>query len=279
MGVNFKVLFQDDEFVFIDKPAGYYVHPPEDASLARFCRPERVILSQLRRQLGKYLFPVHRLDVATSGVLVFALSSEAAARFQECSQNGHIKKDYLLLARGWIPSKRLIEIPLESDSLSPANKWLESKTCITPLKYFEVPGSPSAKHATQRYTLARAEPLTGRYHQIRRHLNRVSHPIIGDNDHGDSRQNRFFREKFGVDGLCLWARGIGFQIGDKDYQVSAGQDERLERVSGILSAHQQDRIDLRVDLALPEADLGQGLVFDKFRLPVDPPLWDAPSRY
>lgn len=214
--MNFKVLFRDPNFVFIDKPAGYFVHPPENQELARFCRPELVILSQLRRQIGCYLYPVHRLDVATSGVLAFALTPEAAAGFQKCSQNGQIKKRYLLLARGWIQEEQRIEIPLESDS---SDRLLDSTTVIHPLRHLEVEGSPSAKHPTQRYTLAEAEPLTGRFHQIRRHLNRISHPIIGDNDHGDSRQNRFFREKFGVQGLCLWAVELGFTYALKKYEI------------------------------------------------------------
>lgn len=234
--MNFKVLFQNQDFVFIDKPAGYFVHPPEDPGLAKFCRPELVILSQLRRQIGRYLYPVHRLDVATSGVLAFALTPEAAAQFQKCSQNGQVKKKYILLARGWIEKEQRIEIPLLSDS---SEKLLDSTTVIRPIRTLEVEGSPSGKHSTQRYTLTEAEPLTGRFHQIRRHMNRISHPIIGDNDHGDSRQNRFFREKYGAQGLCLWANSIEFSIEMQSYHQTSEDLPKWLKILEILSLSEE----------------------------------------
>lgn len=218
--MNFEVLFQDQDYVFIDKPAGYFVHPPENPDLQRFCAPEKVILSQLRRQIGRYLYPVHRLDVATSGVLCFALSSEAAAEFQKCLQAGQIQKSYRALCRGWIEKPLTVDIPLKSDS---SDEFLNSITEIVPLKNFEIQGSPVRGQTTQRYSLIQAVPVTGRFHQIRRHLNRISHPIIGDNDHGDSRQSRFFRERFKIPGLCLSSVSLSFNLsfnsGLKDYDI------------------------------------------------------------
>lgn len=221
--MTFKILFQDADFVFIDKPAGYFVHPPEDPGLARFCDPARVILSQLRRQIGQFLYPVHRLDVGTSGVLCFALSSEAARGFQGLLTAGGVRKEYELLCRGWCESQ-VVELPLPNDV---EGVMVPAATVFEELSRFEVAGSPVPGISTQRYTFMKASPLTGRYHQIRRHLARLSHPIIGDGQHGDSKQNRFFRERFGVSGLCLRAVGLGFG----KYEVqAAGQWGYLKKL-------------------------------------------------
>src|SRR4051812_22120700 len=76
--MNFSVLYQDQNFLAINKPAGFHVHRPEQNG-DKVPR-HKIILHQLRNQVGQKLYPVHRLDVATSGVLLFALSSSAASR-------------------------------------------------------------------------------------------------------------------------------------------------------------------------------------------------------
>lgn len=213
----YRILHQDESFVAVDKPAGHFVHRPEDPSQHAFVPEEKIILSRLRRQIGRYLYPVHRLDVATSGVLVFALSPESARAFADALQAAKVYKTYRAVCRGWPQENFRIELPLELDSTRVPMPAVTEFRCLQRILTAPIPGS-SFPHSL--YTLLEARPLTGRFHQIRRHLNRVSHPIIGDNDHGDSRHNRFFREQMGIRGLCLratelrvdWPNGRALQI-------------------------------------------------------------------
>lgn len=204
---KFSILHHSADFVVVDKPSGFFVHRPESAELQRFCRPEQIVLQNLRRQIKQKLFPVHRLDVATSGALVFALNSEAAHHFCSAIQTGKVRKRYQLICRGWVDDQGTIDVPLALDS---TGDMVHSLTHYRCLKRFERPAPEGYRFPTLRYSFVEAEPVTGRFHQIRRHFNRISHPIIGDNDHGDSRQNRFFREVFGIQGLCLRAVQIDF---------------------------------------------------------------------
>lgn len=214
-----EILFQNQNYVFINKPRGHHVVPHEDPK--HRAHKSQVCLYQLRDQLGLYLYPIHRLDVATTGVVGFALNSAAAAHFQKMSQEGLVRKRYFAIVRGWphrLKSNPLnhsqnddwieIDIPLESDS---SDQLLQALTRIRVLEKFEIPLSVGKNaHHRSRYALIEAAPLTGRFHQIRRHLNRRSWPIIGDVSHGDSHHNRFFRDKMQNQGLLLHASHIEF---------------------------------------------------------------------
>ncbi len=204
--MTFSILFQDHEIVAINKPAGFHVHTPErnGEKVPR----SKIVLQQLRDQIGQRLYPVHRLDVATSGVLLFALNSEAAGRLCAEFQKNRVEKTYWAVVRGFMPDSGVIDHPLESDS---SNKLLPCLTEFRTLKKIELPFAVGKKYSSSRYSWLEVQPRTGRFHQIRRHLNRVSHPIIGDCDHGDSHHNRFFREHLKISGLCLMAREIKIQ--------------------------------------------------------------------
>lgn len=230
--IAYSVLHIDQDFVAVDKPEGHFVHPPEDRSQRRFVRPEKVVLSNLRRQLGLYLYPVHRLDVATSGVLLFALSKEKAAEFAKLHSLGRVEKTYHLVCRGWTEDQFCVDLPLELDS---TGALAESRTEFESLARIELGGLPAGKYPTSRYSLLRATPVTGRYHQIRRHLNRISHPIIGDNDHGDSRYNRFFRENYGIQGLCLRAVNLKLRFhDDSDFEAQAPQNLKWQLIEKLM---------------------------------------------
>ncbi|MGZ3699060.1 MAG: pseudouridine synthase [Bdellovibrionota bacterium] len=200
--MNFRILYQDEHLVAIDKPAGYHVHPPEDPrhGAARAF----VALSLLRKQLDQYLYPVHRLDRATSGVLLFALSKDSAAALQRSFQEGLVKKTYFAVARGWISEARLIDHALKNDE-----RVYEAQTEVDPLARMELP-SPVGRYETARYTLLKASPRTGRMHQIRRHCDSISHPLVGDSVYGDGAHNRFFKEKLKLPGLFLKAYALRF---------------------------------------------------------------------
>jgi tRNA pseudouridine65 synthase len=147
-------------------------------------------LQALRDQLGQPVYPVHRLDRATSGVLLFALSPEIARAVQEILQAQGVTKRYLALCRGHDPQLSRVDHALAKEKGAPARP---ASTELRLLGHFE------------RYGLYEARPLTGRLHQIRRHLKHVSHPIIGDVRYGKGEHNRLFRERFGFHRLALHA--------------------------------------------------------------------------
>jgi len=194
-----RILHQDDHFVAIQKPAGMHVHPPEDPrhSIA----DDQNCLKLLRNQLEKIVYPVHRLDRATSGVLLFALDSETASALGRQFQERTIEKTYLAVARGRLPQELLIDRELKGTG--------EAQTWIRCVGQVEFPW-PNERFSTSRYSLVFAYPLTGRMHQIRRHLAGAGHPIVGDSVYGDGEHNRLFRQHFESRQLWLHAHSIAF---------------------------------------------------------------------
>lgn len=209
------VIFEDENFIAIDKPPGFHVHPPEN-SLWRVPR-EKVCLYQVRDYVKGYVFPIHRLDAATGGVLIFGKTSDAAARFQILIQNQTVTKKYLAVARGFTKPTDEIKKPLLSDS---SDLLLDSHTVFSTLSTVELPYAVGKKHTSARYSLVHVEPKTGRYHQIRRHFASESHPIIGDIKHGDSHHNRFFRETLEIPGLLLHSFSLVFNHPYNQNQVT-----------------------------------------------------------
>jgi tRNA pseudouridine65 synthase len=192
-----RVIYQDTDLVVVDKPAGFQVHAPEG-------RPEagNIVLKILRNQLGQWVFPVHRLDRATSGVLVFALSPEVAGLVQKQFKAGEMGKTYLALVRGWLPDAGVIDSPL--------TRRLDGGTEVPACTDYETlfrfeRDHPLGKHASVRYSLLKVTLHTGRLHQIRRHFKRISHPLIGDTVHGDGKHNQLWREWCPNSGLFLKA--------------------------------------------------------------------------
>ena len=203
--VTFEILLQTPEFVTIDKPPGYHVHQPEDP---RFRADRNLIcLNNLRNQLDTYLYPVHRLDVGTEGVLIFALTKEAATGLAYQFSNREVKKTYNAIARGWCDDKGTVDVPLDLDSTGEA---VQCFTSYRTLQRIEKPFAIGKRFTSARYSLVEAQPETGRYHQIRRHMARLSHPLVGDNEHGDSHHNKYFRHVLEEPGLWLKAKVVEF---------------------------------------------------------------------
>ena len=195
------VLFRDADYIAVAKPSGLLVHRTALAG------SREAALQQLRDQLGRRVYPVHRLDRATSGVLVFGLSSEAASRLAEAVRGHRVAKRYLAVVRGWTEPAGCIDRPLrpaEGGEPRPAH------SCYRRLATVELPVAVS-RYPTSRYARVAVCPLTGRRHQIRRHLASVAHPVVGDTTHGDGRHNRMFRERFGLHRLALHAQWMGFR--------------------------------------------------------------------
>lgn len=226
----FEILYQDDDFVAIDKPSGYHVHPPERQDLRI---PRRLIcLSLLRAQVGRYVYPVHRLDVATSGILLWAFNKDAARKLNDAFLNQQIKKRYLVVVRGYTPEVFHVDQPLELDS---TGDLVPAHTDFKRLSQIEWDIPVGKKFPKARYSFLEAYPRTGRYHQIRRHLNRISNPVIGDTDHGDSHHNRFFRERLGLQGLCLRAVEVNLQhpTSGEGMTIHAPRSEKWDKLQEI----------------------------------------------
>jgi tRNA pseudouridine65 synthase len=179
------ILFQDESLVAVDKPAGLAVH-------RGWAREPDVAMVRLRDQIGARVFPVHRLDRATSGVLLFALTAEVAAQVCASFAAGQVEKTYLALVRGVPPQEILVDHPLPRGE----DRRLPRISAQTIVVRREVFG---------RYSLVEARPLTGRLHQVRRHLKHISCPLIGDVNYGKGEHNRLFRERYGLHRLFLHA--------------------------------------------------------------------------
>ena len=191
-GAEIQVLYRDDHLVAVHKPAGLLVHRNAHAGREPF------LLQILRDRLGRRLYPVHRLDRPTSGLMIMALSPRAAHVLALQFAAQEVAKTYLAVARGFTPDQGLIDAPLKSES----GAMQEARTEFTRLATAEIP-RPVGPNPTVRYSLLRVSPKTGRTHQIRRHFAHIRHPLIGDVLRGDGRQNRFFREHFGLHRLLL----------------------------------------------------------------------------
>jgi tRNA pseudouridine65 synthase len=208
---SLPLLYLDEQLAVVNKPSGLLVHR---SNIDR--HETENAMKTLRDQLGRWVYPIHRLDKPTSGVLVFALDKETARRMTQSFFDKTVSKSYLGMVRGFTRETECIDYALKerrdkmtdqrSDGDKPAQ---EAVTEYRRLATVELPYAVG-RYATARYSLIQATPLTGRNRQIRRHMKHVFHPIIGDTTYGDSRQNDFIREKFNCGRMLLHAREIGF---------------------------------------------------------------------
>ncbi len=178
-----RVVYQDEHLVAIDKPAGLLVH-----RTGLDARERQFALQLLRRQVKRKLYPVHRLDKGTSGVLVFALDREAATTLGGMLARQEVAKTYLAVVRGHPPEAGEIDHPLrrrrdETERGGGSSEPRDAKTRYRRLATIELPHRVD-RYPTSRYALVELHPLTGRSHQLRRHLAHIAHPIIGDSTFG-----------------------------------------------------------------------------------------------
>jgi tRNA pseudouridine65 synthase len=202
------ILHEDEDCVAVNKPSGLLVHRTRlDAGEARFA------LQIVRDQVGHWIHPVHRLDKPTSGVLLFARSSDSARALGQAFQEGLMRKTYLAVVRGICPEVGRIDHAVNVERpLSPGAGQisLDAVTDFRRLATAELPVHVET-YPTSRYSLVRCEPKTGKRHQIRKHLKHVGHPIIGDVRYGRGAHNRFFRDTLGVGRLLLAATELEFE--------------------------------------------------------------------
>ena len=209
-----RILLRDEHLVAVAKPAGMLVHRGMGAD-----RSETFLLQSVRDAVGARVHAVHRLDRPTCGVVLFATGPEAARALQESWKAGLVRKTYHGVARGWLAEsagirEEALDDPDTGNLQEAATRWFE-------LERIELPWESGA-HPTARFSLLELEPRTGRWHQIRRHLSRMAHPLVGDTVHGDRRTNHLVRDRLGFWRLLLWARTLEFP------HPAAGETVRVE---------------------------------------------------
>lgn len=219
------ILFEDEYLILIDKPAGLLVHRTRQA----FGEDENALIT-LRDQIGSWVSPVHRLDRATSGILLFAKNEEILPLLKAQFMERSVEKSYLTVVRG-IPTIRedLIDHPLTSER---SNKLQEAQTRYRVLAESEIPFNSTGRYPTSRYSLLEVDLLTGRTHQIRRHLAHIRHYIIGDKKHGDNKQNIFFEKHFGLNNLLLhaWKLSLTHPVSGEKITLSCPPPTHFQKI-------------------------------------------------
>jgi tRNA pseudouridine65 synthase len=202
--ITLEIIYEDDYFIAINKPSGVLVHRTHLAD----AEEDLIAVKILESQTGIKVFPIHRIDRPTTGVLLFAKSSQAASQMQPILTSTQVKKHYLCIVRGHLKEKSgLIDQPLKKKIYG---ELQEAQTSYWVLDQTNIPYDTTGRYPTSRYSLILVHPHTGRMHQIRRHFAHKRHYIIGDTTHGDNTQNNFFRDEWGLNNLLLHAWQLTF---------------------------------------------------------------------
>ncbi|TVP92962.1 MAG: pseudouridylate synthase [Pseudomonadaceae bacterium] len=238
-------IYRDEWLLAVHKPAGLLLHrSPID-------RHETEFALQYARELngGGYVYPVHRLDRPTSGLLLFARDPETASTLGKALMAGQFSKTYLAMVRGWAPESGEIDHPLRDHSIDRRDRAdeqtvREAFTRYRCLAQTEIPVAIEG-YPNSRYSLVELNPVTGRKHQLRRHLQHISHPIIGDTNYGRTRHNHYFAERFGASRLMLAATGLVLPhpISGQPLTLHAAPDAEFTERLGIFAPQNLARID------------------------------------
>lgn len=221
------ILYEDDDLIAINKPHGLLVHRSSIAS-----DTHEFALQLLRDQIQQTVYPTHRLDRKTGGILLFAKNKEVDSLTQQLFASKRIAKIYWAIVRGYTDDTGTIDYPLRKEN----GKLQDAVTHYRTLSRAEI-DLPFGRHATSRYALVEIRPETGRMHQIRKHLAHIFHPILADRPHGCNKQNKLWKERFDMDTMMLHARQLIF-IHPRTQQeiiIEAPLFTAFERVRHILS--------------------------------------------
>ncbi|WP_457596076.1 tRNA pseudouridine(65) synthase TruC [Hydrogenimonas sp.] len=232
MAQSLDILYQDDWLVAINKPGGLLVHRSMiDKSETRFA------MQMVRDMLGRRVYPIHRLDKPTSGVLLFVLDADTARRIGTLFHDKAVEKRYIAVVRGYIDEEGVIDYPLKeafdktTDAKARRDKPPQAAvTRFTRLATVELP-IPVSRYPAARYSLVRLQPQTGRRHQLRRHMKHIFHPIVGDTKYGRTEHNNLFRRHFGIHRLLLHAESLELPhpVTGERLRIVAGYDEAFAR--------------------------------------------------
>ncbi len=230
------ILYRDQWLIAVAKPSGLLVHRSLIAA-----QDERFAVQLLRDQIGQRVYPAHRLDRGTSGVLLFALDRDTAATLARQFESRAVDKRYLAIVRGHpaesgtidhalvrqfdpiersrgrgaggreeLGNDRKCDVDHHQDEpcddhpaiVTGAEAAQPALTHFCRLATVELPHAVD-RYPSSRYALVALRPESGRRHQLRRHLKHISHPIIGDTTYGKGRHNRLFQTLFGSQRLLL----------------------------------------------------------------------------
>jgi tRNA pseudouridine65 synthase len=215
-----EILYQDEYFIAINKPSGLLVHRSWiDRHETQFA------IQMLRDQIGKYVYPLHRLDKPTSGVLLFALDKESTRLASKQFEEHTIQKTYITAVRGYVDEEGIIDHPLKEKLDKITDKKAQqdkgAQEAITYYKRLSTVEYPFAvgKYEGVRYSLVEIKPRTGRKHQIRRHMKHISHHILGDTKYGRGEHNKLIRQEFDCHRLLLHASELEFTHPYKDEKL------------------------------------------------------------
>ena len=230
------VLYQDEHLVAIDKPSGWLVHRSD------IDRHEtRIVVQALRNQMGgRHVYPVHRLDKGTSGVLLFAFSPDIVRSLGNQFSGASVRKFYRAVVRGWPAEQGSIDHPLvrDHDDYGRTLTTREAQSAITHFQRLATVELPFAvdRYPSSRYALVELRPETGRRHQLRRHMKHIAHPIIGDATHGKGVHNRFFQEQFDCHRLLLACTRLEFAhpVGAQPMNIATAPGDQFARVTETL---------------------------------------------
>ncbi len=224
-----QILYQDSDYVAVHKPAGLLVHR---SWIAEKGEEDRFALQMVRDQIGQWVYPVHRLDRPTSGVLIFGLSSEAARLLVQEFEQRRVEKRYMAVVRGYSDEQGHIDYALlAEDGTEPQSAVTDYRRLAT----VELP-IPVGRYSTARYSLVEVYPRTGRMRQIRKHMKHIFHPVVGDTSHGDGKHNQMFRDHFNCRRLLLQANRLSFRhpySGDA-MSIGAGDEPEMKQLFGEL---------------------------------------------
>jgi tRNA pseudouridine65 synthase len=220
------ILYRDDHLIAINKPHGLLVHRSSIAADV-----EVFALQLLRDQVGQPVYPAHRVDRKTGGVLLFALDKQTEIAMQKQFSENRVSKKYLAIVRGHTPDTEDIDYPLRKEN----GTLQEAFTTYKTLSHAEL-DVPFGNHATSRYSLVEAAPATGRMHQLRKHFAHIFHPIIGDRTHGCNKQNKLFKEKWEVETMLLHASSLTFTHPNtgESIAIEAPLQPEFVRVMGVM---------------------------------------------
>jgi len=222
ISTGLNIIFHDELLVAINKPSGLLVHRTNlDPGETKFA------MNMLRDEIGCWVYPIHRLDKGTSGVLLFSKSQEMASTLGQMILNQQFAKHYYAIVRGYSPDSIRIDYPV------PQGRKGEKKPAIsniTTLSRTEL-DFPVGIFDTARYSLVSVRPESGRRHQIRRHLKHIFYPIIGDRLYGDRAHNSFYSDQLNIPQMLLHASELGFThpITGKNLSIKAGLPDHWEK--------------------------------------------------
>lgn len=228
-----EILYRDDYLVAINKPSGLLVHrSPIDRHETRFA------IQMLRDQIGQFVYPIHRLDKPTSGVLLFALDKEVAQKMSEQFRHRETKKIYLAVVRGYTNERGIVDHALveKLDKIADKNarKDKEAQEAVTEYERLSTVELDFAvgRYDKTRYSLVKLFPKTGRKHQLRRHMKHMSHHILGDTKYGRGEHNKFIREQFDCHRLLLHAAELHIKhpYSEKELILKAPLDETFNSI-------------------------------------------------